>query len=82
MRVNIIVTFENVEEIDAGPYSVDLADFAAAEMGPNEVSEAVVGTIEDAARKTRGERQPRAAVKDDGPDYGMGREHPLDPEQD
>lgn len=75
MRVNINLAFDVVEEIDAGQYSVDMADFNDAGMGPDAVAGAVRATIEDAARKARGERTPgRADV--------AGSDYPLDPDQD
>lgn len=75
MRVNINLAFDLVEEIDAGQYSVDMADFKDADMGPDEVAGAVRATIEDAARKARGKRAPgRANV--------AGRDYPLEPDQD
>lgn len=76
MRVNIIVSFENVEEIDAGEHSVDLADFAAAGMGPAETAGAIAATIEAAARKARAEDVPAAENPSPTGDY------PLDPDQD
>ena len=76
MRVNIVVTFDVVEEIDAGEYSVDLADLDASGMGPGETAGAVVATIQDAARKARGAGKERPATASTGGDY------PLDPEQD
>jgi hypothetical protein len=80
MRVNIEVSFDVVEEIDAGEFSVDLADLEASGMGPAETAGAVMATIQDAARAARakasGARKERPASASAGGDY------PLDPEQD
>lgn len=80
MRVNITVAFDVVEEIDAGEHSVDLADLEASAMGPGETADAIVATIEDAARKAR---KPTMSdlVTDIAPDLA-NRDYPLDPDQD
>jgi hypothetical protein len=76
MRVNIEVTFAVVEEIAASDHSVDLADLEASEMGPGETADAVVATIQDAARRARGKgKQPEPAAS-------AGGDYPLDPNQD
>ena len=80
MRVNINVSFEIVEEIDAGEHSVDLSDLEASGMGPGETAEAVAATIQAKAREAQ---RNADGVRKERPDTASaGGDYPVDPDQD
>lgn len=82
MRVNISVSFEVVEEIDAGPNSVDMIDYTEADFDVDKLAAMICAFVETAAQKARARNAPSKKRPAVTPQEPVGRDYPLDPEQD